>query len=152
LLASRAIYVGKLLHVALTQSIHALYANLHGKGGDHQTDALLTNFGHIVVHTLGDGKSAQFASSILGMRRELFINTSMQPRGEEIFDVLSGRTQTSVSCSEKYEPIIQPAVFLGGLRSGGTEHGNVVDGVVIRSGQPFAYSRENYLITSFKQR
>jgi hypothetical protein len=138
--------------VALTQSIHALYANLHGKGGDHQTDALLTNFGHIVVHTLGDGKSAQYASSILGMRRELFINTSLQPRGEELFDVLMGRTQASASASEKYEPIVQPVVFLSGLRSGGTENANTVDGVVIRSGQPFKQSGENYLITSFRQR
>jgi type IV secretory pathway TraG/TraD family ATPase VirD4 len=138
--------------VALTQSIHALYANLHGKGGDHQTDALLTNFGHIIVHTLGDAKSAQYASSILGMRREPFISITPQPRGVELFDVLMGRAQASANYSEKYEPVVQPAVFLSGLRSGGTHNRNIVDGVVIRVGQPFHYSRENYLITSFRQR
>jgi hypothetical protein len=30
--------------------------------------------------------------------------------------------------------------------------GNIVDGVVIRSGQPFNASGENYLITSFRPR
>jgi hypothetical protein len=138
--------------IALTQSIHAMYANLHGKGGEHQTDALLTNFGHVVVHTVGDAKTAQYFSSLLGNRRELFINVSMQPRQEELFDVLMRGSTASVSCSEKYEPILQPAVFLSGLRVGGPENGNIVDGVVIRSGQPFRATNENYLITSFRQR
>lgn len=138
--------------IALTQSIHAMYANLHGKGGEHQTDALLTNFGHVVVHTLGDAKSAKQWSELLGNRREVFIGTSMQPRGEELFDILMGRMQVSVSASERYEPCLQPAVFLRGLRQGGSENGNVVDGVVIRSGAPFSESGENYLITSFRQR
>jgi len=138
--------------IALTQSIHAMYANLHGKGGEHQTDALLTNFGHVVVHTVGDAKTAKYFSDILGQRRELFINVSMQPRQEELFDVLMRGSNASVSCNEKYENVIQPAVFLSGLRCGGAENGNIVDGVVIRSGQPFNHSKENYLITSFRQR
>ena len=138
--------------IALTQSIHAMYANLHGKGGEHQVDSLLTNFGHVVVHTLGDAKSAKMWSDVLGSRREVFIGTTAQPKGEELFEVLMGRSQLSVSASERYEPVVQPAVFLSGLRCGGPENGNVVDGVVIRSGQPFRHSGENYLITSFRQR
>jgi hypothetical protein len=137
--------------IALTQSIHALYANLHGKG-EHQTDALLTNFGHVVVHTLGDAKSAELWSNLLGRRREVFIGTSMQPDGEDLFDLIMGRSRVSVSASEQYEPALQPAVFLRGLRQGGPANGNIVDGVVIRSGQPFNASGENYLITSFRQR
>jgi hypothetical protein len=138
--------------IALTQSIHAMYANLHGKNGEHQTHALLTNFGHVVVHTLGDAKTAKHFLDILGMRREVFINVSMQPRQEELFDVLLRGSTASVSCSEHYEPVIQPAVFLSGLRSGGPDNNNTVDGVVIRSGQPFRQSGENYLIASFRQR
>lgn len=139
--------------IALTQSIHALYACLHGKSGEHQTDALVTNFAHVVVHTLGDGKSAKLWSDLLGQHREIFIGTSTQPRGEELFDIIMGRTEMSMNASERYEPVLQPAVFLsGGLRCGGPENGNVVDGVLIRSGRPFNASGENYLITSFRQR
>jgi hypothetical protein len=137
--------------IAATQSIHSMYANIHGKGGEHQTDSLLTNFGTVIIHSLGDAKSAQYASSLLGNHREIFINTSMQPRDEELFDVIMGRTQASVSCSEKYEPLIQPSVFQTGLRCGGTENGNIVDGVIIRSGRPFSTGK-NYIIASFKQR
>ncbi len=139
--------------IALTQSIHAMYANLHGKGGEHQTDALLDQFrARRRAYRWATPRPPSIFPSFSGMRRELFINTSMQPRGEELFDVLMGALQASVSASEKYEPVIQPAVFLSGLRCGGTENGNIVDGVVIRSGQPFKHSRENYLITSFRQR
>ena len=137
--------------VALTQSLHAMYANLHGKSGDHQTDALLTNFGHVVFHTVGDSKTAEYASSLLGKRRELFVSTSLAPADERMYDVLMGRAQVSVSCHESYEPVLQPSVFLSGLRCGGPPS-RTVDGVVIRSGQPFRTTNENYLITSFKQR
>ena len=75
----------------------------------------------------------------------------MQPGQEELYDVLMGRSHVSVNVSEHYEPVIQPAVFLSGLRSGGEKNGKIVDGVVIRSGEPFRYSGENYLITGFRQ-
>ena len=124
---------------------------MYGQGGEHETDALLTNFGQVVVHTLGDAKTARHFSDILGQRREIFVGTTSQPRGEELFDILMGRLQMSLSISEKYEPVVQPAVFLRGLRQGGPQNGNMVDGVVIRSGEPFRASGENYLITSFRQ-
>jgi hypothetical protein len=137
--------------IALTQSIHAMYAAMHGKAGEHQVDSLLTNFGHVVVHTLGDHKSAKNWSDLLGMRREVFIGTGLEPRGEELFDVLMGRSHISVNAQERYEPVLQPAVFLSGLRTGGPPD-NVVDGVVIRSGRAFNHTGENYVITTFKQR
>jgi hypothetical protein len=139
--------------VALTQSAHAIYARMYGQGGnEHEANALLTNFGHLIVHSVGDLKTAKYFSDILGMRREVFIGTTMQPRGEELFDVLMGRMQVSVNATERWEPALQPAVFLRGLRQGGPSNGNLVDGVVIRSGQPFNASGENYLITTFRQR
>jgi hypothetical protein len=140
--------------VALTQSAHALFSRLStGQHGDHEANALLTNFGQIIAHTLGDAKTAELFSAILGRRREVFIGTTTQPKGEELFDVLMGRSQVSVSASERYEYCLQPAVFLHHLRCGGEDNGNWVDGVVIRSGQPFrASGGENYLIKSWRQR
>ena len=64
---------------------------MHGKGGHHEADSLLTNFGHVVVHTVGDAKSAQYASGILGNRRELFIGTSSG--NASMWDVLSGKSE-----------------------------------------------------------
>ena len=61
------------------------------------------------------------------------------------------RSPVSVSMHESYEPVLQPAVFLSGLRTGGPPD-NMVDGIVIRSGAPFNATSENYLIRAFKQR
>ena len=135
--------------VVLTQSIHAMYANLYGTGGEHQTDSLLTNFGHVVVHTLGDAKSAEYASSLLGRRRELFITPSTS-HTQEMWDVIMGHPQSSVSASESYQPVLQPTVFLSGLRTGGPPH-NIVDGIVLRTGQPFS-TGEQYLMVPFRQK
>ncbi len=134
--------------VALTQSIHSMYANLRGKGGEHQTDSLLTNFGHLIIHTLGDAKSAEYASSILGRRRELFIGASTGR--EEMWDVITGQSRIAMNAHESYEPVLQPAMFLRGLRTGGPPD-NTVDGVIIKAGQPF-HNGENYLIAAFGQR
>ena len=138
--------------VALTQSIHALYARMCGKSGEHETNALTSNFGHTVVHVLGDATSAKYFSSVLGERRESFINPTIPSGQNDFYDaVVCGRSNISVSASESYQPVLQPSAFLSGLRCGGPPH-NVVDGIVIRTGLPFNASGENYLFTSFKQR
>ena len=135
--------------IALTQSIHALYAHLGGKGGEHETDSLLTNFGHVVFHTLGDARSAEYASSLLGKRREVFIGTGTDGK-QSLLDVLRGRAQVNVNAHEEYQPVLQPSVFMSELRTGGPPD-NAVDGVVIRSGSPFS-TGENYLICELEQR
>ena len=89
---------------------------------------------------------------MLGQRRAVFIETTTQPDGKHPLDLIMGRSRVSVTASEHNEPALQPAVFLRELRQGGPANGNIVDGVVIRSGQPFNPSGENYLITSFRQR
>ena len=138
--------------VALTQSTHALYARLYGNSGEHEADSLLTNFGHIVCTTLGDSKTAKAMSETQGQRRELFISPTLQPNHQDEYSaVVWGQTNLSVAASETYQPTLQPAAFLRNLRSGGPPD-YVVDAVVLRTGQPFNASGENYLITSFKQR
>lgn len=137
--------------VALTQSAHALYANMGGKESEHVTKALLTNFGTFVWHTLGDNESAELASGLLGKRKEILYGTSYNPHKQELFDTLMGNIDMSISTSEHYEAVLQPAVFMNGLRMGGPINGNIVDGIVIRGGQGFR-NGENYLKVAFKQK
>ena len=134
--------------VSLTQSIHAIYKALH-QGGEHEADALLTNYGIVILHTLGDAKSAEYASSILGKRREIFVTTSTSD--EEMYEVIAGNSHINISAAEHYEPVLQPSVFLSGLRCGGPPS-NCVDGVVIRAGEPFKCNGENYILKAFRQR
>jgi hypothetical protein len=139
-------------YVALTQSAHALYSRIGGKGGEHETDALLTNFGHVICHTLGDHKTAEHFSSLLGKCREGFVSPTIPSGPDDLYDaIVWGKSGISVSASESYQPVLQPAAFLSGLRCGGPPD-NVVDAIVIRSGLKFNASRENYLFTRFRQR
>jgi TraM recognition site of TraD and TraG len=136
--------------VTLTQSISGMYAHMHGQGGEHMTDALLSQYGHIVFHT-SDAKTARFASEMLGQRLEMMKGGSpRQP--QDSYDVFMGRSHFMPSFNYAYEPILQPLAFMSGLRSGGMDNDNTVDGIVIRPGMPFNASRENYLLASFKQR
>lgn len=116
--------------VYLTQSIHSYYGNMEGPSGEHKADALMTNFYTKIFHVCGDAKTAQFASSLLGQQRETFVSGSSgggKSRGEELF----GASSYSGSFSESYQPVLQPAVFLSGMRTGGQ---GIVDGIVIRAG------------------
>ncbi len=132
--------------IALTQSIHSCL----GKMKEADAKALLTNFFIKVFHSIGDGETAQYASSLLGKRRESFV--SFQPKqetslGEEIFGLGGG----TGNISESYQEILQPAVFMSGLRCGGRQNKYTVDGIVIKSGEPFL-SGENWQFCSFSQR
>lgn len=54
------------------------------------------------------------------------------------------------SLSESYQPVLQPAVFMSGLRTGGPPS-FCVDGIVIKSGEPFL-TGENWQLVTFSQR
>jgi hypothetical protein len=131
--------------VTLTQSLHSYYAALNGHSAEHQANALLTNFGTKVFTSLGDEKSAAWASALLQDRREVMIGGSMAPE-ESTWDTLMGRSKFTGSFSEQYQPVVRPGVFMHGLRTGA---GGVADAIVIR---PVAFSNgQNHLLVSFRR-
>ena len=132
----------------LTQTIHSEYSAMSGHGHHHRADQLLSNFGHHVFHAV-DAQTAEYASNLLGKRREAFV--SYQPKsdltmGEEIFGTAGG----TGSFSESYQNVLQPAVFMTGLRCGGPPS-FCVDGIVVKSGEPFG-NGENWQLVTFSQR
>jgi len=134
----------------LTQSLHSYYAALPGTAGRHQADALLSNLNLRIVHALGDAESASWASGLIGKELRTFIGGSMAPQ-EDLFDTLVGRSRFTGSFSQHYEDVLQPNVFMNGLRTGGPANRFVVDAIVIKSGEPFANGK-NFMWTSFSQR
>ena len=136
--------------VFLTQSLQSYFSALKGEGGKHQAKALLANFGHRVVHALGDIESANWASALIGNRLETFLGGSMQP-AQSVFDELLGHQQFSGNFSTKLEPVLQPSVFMNGLRTGGARNRFLCDAIVIKSGEPFA-SGQNWMRIAFSQR
>jgi hypothetical protein len=133
----------------LTQTIHSEYAAIGGQAGTHRADQLLSNFGTHIYH-LCDPKTAKYASDLLGYYRETFVNVSPRPApdiGEDIF----GDAACGVSLSESYQPVLQPRVFMSGLRTGGPANRYCVDGIVIRTGEPFRNGC-NYQYVTFSQK
>lgn len=134
--------------VLLTQSLPGLYAAMPQGTGEHQTHSLLSNFGHIVVHAV-DPVSAEWCVKKLGRRREVFHSGSIQP-DTDVYNELFGAPRVTGSYSEHYEPVLQDAVFMNGLRTGGPKNGYCCDAIVIRSGEPFS-TGANWLRCTFQQ-
>ena len=136
--------------VFLTQSLHSYYGALKGEHGRHQADALLTNFSTRVMHAIGDAKTAEWASEMVGRELECFVSSSTPP-AEDLFGSLVGGGGTTTSVSFQYQPAIQPKLLMHGLRTGGPANDMTCDAVVIRSAEPF-HSGRNWMIVSFSQR
>jgi hypothetical protein len=136
--------------VYLTQSLHSYYSALRGSAGRHQADALLANFHHKIFHALGDEHSATYAANLVGKSLQIFIGSSMGPV-ESLSDEMWGTPKITTSTTQHYEMILQPNVFQNGLRTGGRASGFICDGIVVRSGEPFA-SGANWLWCAFSQK
>jgi type IV secretory pathway TraG/TraD family ATPase VirD4 len=134
----------------LTQSLHSYYTAMSGETGRHQADSLLSNMNLRIVHALGDAESATWASRLIGRELRTFIGGSSAPQGS-MFDSLMGQSQFTGNFSQQYTDVLEPAVFMNGLRTGGLANRYMVDAIVIKSGEPFANGK-NYLWTSFSQR
>lgn len=136
--------------VYLSQSLHAYYSALRGNAGRHQADALLANFHHKIFHAVGDEHTANFAANLVGKSLQTFIGSSLAPV-ENLGDEMWGTPKVTTSTSEHFEMILQPNVFQNGLRTGGRASGFVCDGILVRSGEPFA-NGSNYLWCEFSQK
>jgi hypothetical protein len=123
---------------------------MSGETGRHQADSLLSNMNLRIVHALGDAESATWASRLIGRELRTFIGGSSAPQGS-MFDSLMGQSQFTGNFSQQYTDVLEPAVFMNGLRTGGLANRYMVDAIVIKSGEPFANGK-NYLWTSFSQR
>jgi hypothetical protein len=136
--------------VYLTQSVSSFYAAMKGDAGRHQSDSLLANFSHVVVHA-SDPVTAKWASAKLGRRKEILYSGGSSPSAESTaWDGIFGNNQASASFSEHYETVLQDQAFMVG-RTGGPANNYLADAVVIKSGETFADGNSYQRIT-FSQR
>jgi|GEM_PF-3014137 len=135
--------------VCLTQSVHAIYAAMKNDPGNHRANALLTNFKHKVFHSVGDAETAEYASDLVGKSLQTFVGGSMSPV-EDVFGAMMGRSQVTGSFSQHFEAVLQPSVFMHGLRTGGKRNDYLCDAFVIRSGETFS-GGANWIKVAFSQ-
>lgn len=136
--------------VYLAQSIHSFHGAAKGENGKHQTLALLGNFGHRIIHSLGDVETASWASSTLGEMPQTHVGGSMH-RGGSVFDEIVSGGHFTGSFGTEYRPVLQPTEFMNGMRSGGPLNHFLCDAIVIRPGRRFS-NGQNWIRKSFSQR
>lgn len=134
--------------VYLSQSMSGYHALMHA-AGEHQADSLMANMGHVIVHAC-DPVTARWASGKLGMERTSFIGGSFAPQ-PDLYEEIFGSPQYTGSFNESYSEVLQANEFMNGLRTGGRVNGYCVDGIVLRSGVPFADGR-SYKRVTWRQR
>lgn len=136
--------------VYLTQGLNSYYSAMPGQAGRHAADALMTNFYTKLFHAVGDDLTANFAASLVGKRLETHVGGSMQAP-ESLYDEIMGNARFSGSFSQQYEQVLQNTAFINGMRTGGKANRYIVDGIAVRSGEPFR-NGENWQWVEFSQR
>lgn len=79
------------------------------------------------------------------------MGSQLEPVDNRLWQELTGQQKVTTSASEHYESVLQTNTFMNGLRTGGAANGYFCDGIVVRSGEPFANGK-NWLWCRFSQR
>jgi hypothetical protein len=137
--------------IACSQSKASFYANMGGEAAEAQVDAMLNNFTHKIIHALGDIKTAEWASQLVGSRMQFSLGGS-ETSPQFLLDELLGRGIWNGSMSETMRPVMEPREFMHGFRTGGKLNDYLCDAILIRSGEPFKSNGENFLRLAFSQK
>ena len=83
--------------IACTQSKASFYANMAGDAAEAQVDALLNNFNYKIIHALGDIKTAEWASQLVGSELQYTVGGTEQPP-ESVLDESWAITNGRAAC------------------------------------------------------
>lgn len=140
--------------VMLSQSVATFHAALgHADAGRAEADSLFGNLCTKIFHANGDTSTNEWASSLIGRTRQLFVNgnTSRQNDWTAVNLGFEEPPQVSAGFTESYEFEVQPSVFTR-LRTGGPANRNEVDAIVVRNGKVFNDTGRTWRSVTFKQR
>jgi type IV secretory pathway TraG/TraD family ATPase VirD4 len=129
-------YLGCMVYIC--QGLNNYREALPGDKAEAAIRAMLANFGHKLVFSLGDYETAQWASDMCGEELTQFGGGGLQYAPYEPFSLTVEPPQYSSSFSERYEKVIRPAEFMTGKRTGSKLNRYQVDATLLRSGMPFS--------------
>jgi hypothetical protein len=140
--------------VLITQSVANLRTALGGgEGGRESADALLANLNTRVFHANGDATTNEFASTLIGKRRQLLMNGSdSTTRQGWAGDALgpSANGQVSAGFSEQWDFEVRPESFPL-LRNGGEVNQGKVEAIVVKNGGAFRDTGAIWRLATFQQ-
>lgn len=112
-------------------------------GSDASVEALLASLVVKIFHANG-GKTNEWAEKLIAGDWRVMPSESLNQRGEE------GRPSVGFSQSEAVQPQVLASEFTR-MRTGGTRHGGVVDGIVFQPGRLFRQTGKPMLRVAFAQ-
>ncbi len=139
--------------VLLSQNVSNFYAALGGgEAGRAHADSIFANLNTKVLHANGDSVTNEWAASLIGKARQLFMNAGSSQE-DDLFNAVTGfgpGSRGNAGVSEQLDYEVPPSTFTR-LRTGGEVNDRYVDSVVFRSGRPFASTGRNWLLSTMRQ-
>lgn len=135
--------------VYFAQSRDAFFSAL-GTHSEHKANALLANFNLKILNAVGTPEDAKWCSDLAGREIKTMYGGSVTPTGG-LWEQAFGKDNLTSSFSTHFEPVLEPKVFMHGLRTGGAKNRYVVDAILVKTGEAFADGR-NWMQVSFSQR
>lgn len=136
--------------VYMTQNIPNLLAAF-GENAKPFVDSICGNLQTKVWHGNSDPESNQWAATVIGRSRQLFLNGSQQHEGYDLLQLAAGNgSRGSSGFSEQMEFDCDPRIFTG-LRIGGQANRWLVDGIVYQGGKKFAANGKSWMPVTFRQ-
>lgn len=137
--------------VYMTQNVPNLLAAFGGESSKALTDSILGNLQTKIWHANSDPETNQWAASVIGKSRQLFLNGSQSHEGYDLLQVAAGTGSRGTSgFSEQMEFECDPRIFTG-LRIGGPANRWLVDGIVYQGGKQFAANGKSWMPVTFRQ-
>ncbi|MDX1968841.1 MAG: TraM recognition domain-containing protein [Planctomycetaceae bacterium] len=137
--------------VYLTQNIPNLLAAFGGAQAKAMTDSLVGNLNTKIWTCNGDPETNQWAASVIGRSRQLFMNSSKSQAGIDWL-ALAGLAEsgpTTAGFSEQMDFDVDPQTFTV-LRTGGPPKWEV-DSIVFQGGRQFQANHATWLPVTFRQ-
>ncbi|HEX2839350.1 MAG TPA: TraM recognition domain-containing protein [Phycisphaerales bacterium] len=138
--------------VYATQSL-SNYLSEHGAASESRTQALLSNLVTQVFHSTTDVKTIEYAQSLFGKRRTLYMNANNQRSTDDWVGQTLGFNNSggmSAGFSEQLAPLVEAGDFHT-LAKGGPQFDWLIEALVYMGGKTFPSTGRPYLPVCFAQ-
>ncbi|MCE9592334.1 MAG: TraM recognition domain-containing protein [Planctomycetes bacterium] len=139
--------------VYLTQNLSNVLEAMGGEGSRAKADSLLGNLACKVFHANADPVTNEWAASIIGKKRQFFMNANHGHQSEDWLDSAMGLSHSrnvNAGVSEQMDYEVQPSAFHR-LRTGGPANDRLVDAIVFQNGRVFGQTGRSWLPVTFRQ-
>lgn len=137
--------------IYVTQNLPGMYEACGGEAGKHSIHALMSNLRLKVLCAQDCTETCTWQSELIGKTKKLFFNSNSQSSPQQEFDFFRPGQQHSAGASESLEYTIAPWEWSRDFRTGGAEHGYLVDAIAYQGGRVWSNGK-TYLPVTFSQK